>query len=182
MEGWTEAPDRLGVVVAARCWRWSVGSGGPRLVSITRAVRWPARARLEAVCSDPDAWTLWRGRGRPPAGHPSPHPDCSCGIWGLAHAGTLLAQHRSVAYAYGTVALWGPVLCGPYGWRARYAYPQALVRVGPISDADAAWGRGVPRPRLAPPPLEELARAYGVPLVDSWPALTPPAVPAEGAG
>ncbi len=167
MDAWTEAPDHVGVVLAARAWRARRGPGGPELVSVTRDVPWPHRHRLEARCVQPQMW-FFGARTVPPT-HEAPQLGCQCGIWGLCHGGTVVAEHRSPAYVFGVVALWGPVLAGPYGWRGRYAYPQALVRVGPppppLDPRGRRWG--------PPPPLEELAAAYGVSVLDDWPTLTP---------
>ncbi|HXF71494.1 MAG TPA: hypothetical protein VNO79_02660 [Actinomycetota bacterium] len=181
---WSEVPDRVGVVLACRAWRWrppSEAPGGP-LRSIAKGTDWPALRRLEAACIEPlQPWTAWGGVGvrRPVSPHQAPHIDCECGIWGLGSPEILLHQHPSQDYVYGTVALWGAVVVGQRGWRAQYAYPQALVRAA-LPEPATVWLRalrGAELSRVGPPPLEELAATYGVPVVDDWPRLTPTPTP-----
>jgi len=62
---------------------------------------------------------------------------------------------------YGYVALWGRVRTAFEGdlreWRGQFAYPQAFV-ADPLSYGGRPWRRV----------LEQLARAYGVPLLEDW--------------
>lgn len=170
MHGWAQAPDRVGVVLAARAWKVSRGPSGPRLCSLTRPVEWPVRERLEASCIEPDHYWYSHTLGyRIPHGHDVPDARCSCGIWGLADGGAVVAQQRSPTCVYGVVALWGPLLVGPYGWRARFGYPQALLLRAPRPVA--SWSSLRAR-SYGPRPLEELAEVYGVPLLDDWPELS----------
>lgn len=57
--------------------------------------------------------------------HEVPDPSCSCGIYA---ASTLLPVWPYVddAVVVGRVALWGRVVEHAQGWRAQFAYPQAL--------------------------------------------------------
>lgn len=177
--GWTEVPDRVGVVVACRAWRWippRQAPGGP-LRSVAKGTAWPALRRLEAECIEPQVWT-WGGAGirRPPPSHPAPHVDCNCGIWGLCSPVELLRQHASPAYVYGAVALWGAVVGGEQGWRGQFAYPQALVAVE-MAPRGVGWARARGASYAVEPPsasvLAELAAAYRVPVLEEWPPLTP---------
>ena len=126
---------------AVLAWRlWHVRRQGDeyRLESFTRHhVSWPARRRLEAMCSV-------HGRSAPQAGH-------ECGIYAFRTrelAEELLRRYTGVTQCYGhlhgepppprkrrpialgSVSLWGRVLARDKGFRAQYAYPYELFVVG----------------------------------------------------
>lgn len=172
---WVEVPDHVGVIVACRAWRWRLPGEAP-LRAIAKGAGWPPLRRLEASCLEPRPWGAMGRLRRPPPTHPAPHVDCECGIWGLASPEALLREHAAREYVYGVVALWGAVVVGQRGWRAQYAYPQALVRVEvPVPESRAVWlqARAATIEPAGPPPLEELAAVYRVPVLENWPALTP---------
>lgn len=177
-------PDRVGYVLAARAWQvgWhpyppgverltgQPGSGQARLWAATRNVVWPPGVKLRAECRPSQWWYTTH--------HTTstiPDPRCECGIYGAADpAGAIRWCGRRADVVLGVVALWGTVLSGPQGWRAEYAYPWALVTSGPPDLATAPWWQEW-RARTDPL-VHDLARTYGVPVLEEWPELTPPSV------
>ncbi|HEY8201863.1 MAG TPA: hypothetical protein VII47_10960 [Actinomycetota bacterium] len=136
------------------------GPGGEKpswLTSITRFSTWPARKPARARCA--------YAALHEPDGSGIPHASCSCGVYAVSdldvlkevadpmegtqdHAGGV----RTVVV--GTVAIWGRIVPGEWGWRGEQAYPNELwvVRDTVRADEDA---------------LELAARlhtAYGVPV------------------
>lgn len=57
-----------------------------------------------------------------PAAIEPPIKDCKCGIY----AANNIAEAEKYGDIIGRVALWGTVVVSETGWRAQYAYPQAL--------------------------------------------------------
>jgi hypothetical protein len=117
-------------IVGWRAWVVDVANPiQPQLVSLTRAIVWPARTELVAVCE---------------GGHVLHHnhenvidPRCSCGIYGARTLVDLHALGFGIPPRYlddepeqplvvGTVALWGRVIEGPRGYRGQRAYPREL--------------------------------------------------------
>jgi len=117
-------------VEPVRGWRaWVIGTcgeqrTGPVPAFALRAVSWPqepwpARRPTIASCR---------------RGHAAPDPACQCGL----HAFREAAEVRTVfipdilfapATVVGPVAGWGTVALHERGWRAQYAYPEALALV-----------------------------------------------------
>jgi hypothetical protein len=128
------APDIAGTITGWRCWGLAKTDSGLLLASAGGTI-WPARASLEAECDRHD--------------HDPPGAKCTCGIYALAKGeGFPYYAYDGKTYAvYGEVALWGEVVHGTRGYRARYAYPKTLFL------AHKDW-------RFAAP----LRASYGVPV------------------
>lgn len=107
-------PDIAGALVGWRCWGLAKTTGGIQLVSRGGTI-WPTERALEASCEN--------GKN-----HPPPGAKCTCGIYALTEQeGLPYYAYDGPAYAvFGEVSLWGEVVRGTKGYRARYAYPKAL--------------------------------------------------------
>jgi hypothetical protein len=123
----SRVPD---AVEPIRGWRaWVVGTlgeqgNGPLPALVLRAVAWPQDpwpARRPAVASCH-------------LGHAAPDPGCQCGL----HAFREATEVRTVflpdmlfapATVVGPVGGWGTLAMHERGWRAQYAYPEALALV-----------------------------------------------------
>jgi hypothetical protein len=113
----------------------------------------PAQTFLAAVAK---RGSLWRHRERATAecrayssGHAAPHPECTCGIWGMktrddaiAALSVYLVNHRHLPhYAIGRIHLWGVIVECESGYRAQYAYPAELFAAGErVPSLEAAYG------------------------------------------
>lgn len=173
----SEIPDSIEPVIAARAWRVTPRIGGVRgLRSTGQREAWPMRDVMQARCLKGNSmWTaIWfpiAGETTPsrPEGNKhgaAPDPYCECGIWGLSDVGYLLGwDFGDHPLIHGVVQMWGHIVAGSHGWRAEYARPVAVVR----------------RSRKRVRPVEaETAAAYGLQLVDEWPALSPSIRASEG--
>jgi len=100
----------------------------------------------------------WDGDGGSGAGE---EELCPSPFRGSAH----LAARGIPAQVHGYVALWGRVRTTFEGdlreWRGQFAYPQAFV----VEEGGPRGGLSLPAWRRV---LEQLARMYGVPLLDDW--------------
>ena len=125
-------------ILAWRLWHVRSHEHEYRLESFTwHHVSWPARGRLEALCS-------MHGEAAPVQGH-------ECGIYAfrtrelaedLLRRYTGVRQHYGRSYqelpplrqgspiALGTVSLWGRIVARERGFRAQYAYPYELFLIG----------------------------------------------------
>lgn len=106
-------PDIAGTITGRRCWGLAKTESGLLLVSYGGTI-WPAREPLEAECDRHD--------------HDPPGAKCTCGIYALAEdEGFPYYGYDWKSYAvYGEVSLWGEIIRGTKGYRARYAYPKTL--------------------------------------------------------
>lgn len=156
-------PDHVGYVTAARAWRVGGRPGSARLLSLWRPVAWP-HERLSASCL-----RYGRAVGTWLSHHSAPAGSCNCGIWGLADPERLVEQvvervpNDGGVTVCGTVALWGRVVVGAYGWRAEHAYPLGLV----VPEDDVSEM------------VETLAQAYGIRVLHDWPELSSVEAPAS---
>ena len=180
-----DAPDVAGPVIGQRLWRldarWRhVGRYGHGRQNASFGslqpmnwpyipYAWPGRESLDAICH----------AETPPIQHAVPAPDCRCGVYAFK---TIAQVEESLLYlladdfkAYatrkpyggrsetwlvaGSVALWGHVIEGTYGYRAEYAYPRMLWLLPP-----AVFGREdlVSALELLPDLLHALRSRYGV--------------------
>jgi hypothetical protein len=125
---------------------------------------------LKPVAGRGRAWPAgkpMRSRCRHSRLHPSPDPDCSCGLHGT-HGLDILRKTRTPG-VLGRVALWGTVIEHELGFRASLGYPQRLRLVcqfcfqvwGAEHAQPAVVGR-FPHGELVPlcRPHLELARRY----------------------
>lgn len=157
------APDYMEPLVAWRVWSIHPAEGEARLRSLvhTDCLWEPGRAR-GADCQA----TLSGGLSRP---HRAPHPDCVCGIHAFTDRGAAIAALGDTgddpdgALVVGRVRVWGRVVVCEHGYRAEWAYPDALWV--PFVDGDRHAGWRADRTCLA------LGR-YGVPVralpTDRW--------------
>ena len=128
------APDEIEPVVGWRAWRVVRQAGGLRLLSAVYDELWPVGEELVAAC-------------RKARGHAAPAARCTCGVY-AAREVIEAAKHRVgrndgrvVGRVVGEVALWGPGVEGPHGWRAGCAYPVRLwVRDEELVAGLAAYG------------------------------------------
>jgi hypothetical protein len=113
----------------------------------------PAQTFLAAVAK---RGSLWRHRERATAecrthssGHAAPHPECTCGIWGMktredaiSALSIYVVNHRHLPhYAIGRVNLWGVIVECESGYRAQYAYPAELFAAAErVSLLEGAYG------------------------------------------
>lgn len=116
----TTAPDYLEPVSGWRCWVVDVTGPSARLRSIGHEA-WPVGQPLAAACRVPETLLA----------HPAPGPGCDCGIHAARRAADAacyveLPSWSAAVMAIGLVGLWGRVIEGRGGWRARFAYPQRL--------------------------------------------------------
>jgi hypothetical protein len=172
-------------IVAQRLWVVELINGVPRLGSVAKPTAWAPREAFTASC--------WRSEtlSDVPYEHESPWPGagCNCGIWGLRERDpALLAMWATavfspivgplhVAWALGTVKLWGRVVECARGWRAQYAYPRTLELIDPIVAAALVHDHV----QAFPATLDELnamaaelARDYLVPVTLMRPLPNPP--------
>jgi hypothetical protein len=163
-------PDGIEPIVGWRYWGCdtlnSPGGEACWLTSITRFSTWPARKPTRARCS----YAALHEAG----GSGIPHASCSCGVYAVSDLdmlkevadpteGTLdQVGHAGGdrAVVVGTVAIWGRIVPGEWGWRGEQAYPRELWVVGetvrmddpsklaarlqaayqvPVGVCDAAW-------------------------------------------
>jgi hypothetical protein len=115
------APDLAETVVGFRAWRIV----GDQLLSPFIPCTWDGPV-MHARC-----WPAYKrillGEGWVHDAHPSPHPDCQCGVY---------AYHRPGAQAYygewlwveGVVSVWGRLEAHRDGLRAEHARIEALSR------------------------------------------------------
>lgn len=137
-------PDGIEPIVGWRYWGSEALPGGTCwLTSITRFSTWPARVPTRARRSYA---ALHEADG---AG--VPHPACSCGVYAVSDLDMLkevadpiegrdqLADGNQ-AVVVGTVAVWGRIVPGEWGWRGQQAYPRQLwaVRETAPSEEDAS--------------------------------------------
>ena len=90
------------------------------------AGEWFPRRPYRAACAkEGTAASMLQGQ------HPSPVPECSCGIYASSSLRTLVTSTPAMpaVSAVGTVALWGRVIEHERGWRAEFAYPDRLTLV-----------------------------------------------------
>lgn len=133
---------------------WALGRDGLLRSSasgFTHGIRsvWRPRERFNARC-------LSLRPCEPPA---VPGAGHTCGIYAVSHLGTARAWARSLGIrplVIGEVWGWGRVVQTERGWRARHAYPAALVEV---------IGGRLPGRRAGPPALAALGAAYGIPVL-----------------
>ncbi len=147
-----DAPDVAGPVIGVRLWRLDArrhlsrryGRGGPNdRFGELQPMNWP---RI------PTGWPGWQplhavcNAEKPESRHYAPGVDCRCGIYAFK---TVAQVEESLLYtiaddfwqyatrksysvrkeiwlAAGTVAHWGRIVEGTHGYRAEYAYPDAL--------------------------------------------------------
>lgn len=147
-------PDGIEPIVGWRYWGLDAGW----LTSINRFSTWAARRTNTARCSYASL-------------HDDvvPHERCSCGVYAVRDLDVLKqvadpvegAPGHGRAVVVGTVAIWGRIVPGEWGWRGQHAYPRELWLVGdtvpggddplgiaaalegsyevPVSMCDAAW-------------------------------------------
>jgi hypothetical protein len=137
------APDLAAPVVAFRSWRLA----GDLLVSPFIPCRWDGRL-VHATCYDANRG-LTRGVGWLDRPHPSPHPDCQCGIYAY-HTPGPRSWFGEAYWCEGVVSAWGRIVVHGDGFRAEHArvealaVPDGLPRRGPDQVRGAAAALGVP--------------------------------------
>jgi hypothetical protein len=151
-------PDGIEPIVGWRYWGCeAVGDDLCWLTSITRFSTWPVRAPTRARCSYAALHEA--------DGSAIPHPSCTCGVYAVSDLDVLKEvadptegrrDHMAGGagtVVVGTVAIWGRIVPGEWGWRGEQAYPRQLwvVRETAPSDDEAS--------ALA----ARLHAAYGVP-------------------
>jgi hypothetical protein len=128
---------------------------------------------LEAIAIDFRVTTTWpplrawRAECAQARDHDAPDPACVCGwhacrtLDDAVEACARILHARDVQarrVAFGPVALWGRVIEHERGWRAQYAYPQALYVGAPELVSPLAKAYRVPVEHAASPALPERAR------------------------
>ena len=164
------APDGIEPVVGWRYW----GADAGWLTSINRFSTWVARQTTTARCSY-----------APMHDDVVPHERCSCGVYAVRDLDVLKqvadptegTPEHGRAVVVGTVAMWGRIVPGEWGWRGQHAYPKELwlvadtVAVGddplgvaaalegayqvPVSLCDATWA--MPRDERPPEDADHAA-------------------------
>lgn len=123
---------------------------------------WPQGGPLQATCKANTNRGADPTEEEPP--HDAPQLDCGCGIY----ATRTLHHLRTAGYGdpqlFGLIALWGRVIEHDDGYRARYAYPLALLVN--LRDTSLDWGEWRPADwRDATADLcRSIARQYRVPV------------------
>ena len=149
-------PDGIEPIVGWRYWGCeALGTETCWLTSITRFSTWQVRRPTLARCSYAPVHEA--------GGSGVPDPSCTCGVYAVSDLDVLKQvadptpdqDHAggSRAVVVGTVAIWGRIVPGEWGWRGEQAYPRQLwvVRETASSTEEASV--------LA----ASLQRAYGVP-------------------
>jgi hypothetical protein len=140
-------PDGIDPVVGWRYWGCDTlsepdGPGGAAgenacwLTSISRFSTWPARTPTRARCS----WSALHEAD----GSGIPHASCSCGVYAVSDLDVLKEVADPTdgtpgggrAVVVGTVAIWGRIIPGEWGWRGEQAYPRELWVVRETVPAD----------------------------------------------
>lgn len=122
----TDAPLVAGPVLAWRAWALGGRRRSLRLLPVAGSRRpWPPRRPVKALCSKAHL-------------HRVPDVTCTCGVHATREI-DLLRETRGPAVV-GTVALWGTLVEHELGYRARFAYPQAVT---PVCSA-CFWRPGTP--------------------------------------
>jgi hypothetical protein len=112
----------------------------PTDTSTEALTAWRAWAYTDAglrALTGRDVWPGEPQRARCAHEHDAPAPACHCGWYGAKRLATGLSWTRAYwdvrkghTAVVGRVALWGRVMEHEHGYRAEYAYPQALYVVG----------------------------------------------------
>jgi hypothetical protein len=149
-------PDGIEPVVGWRYWGCEAsGTGEWWLSSINRFNTWAVRRATVARCTY-----------APFHGGEIPHESCTCGVYAVRDLEVLKqvadpfesapesekAPARTVVV--GTVAVWGRIVPGEWGWRGRQAYPRELWVVAGTGPEDVS----------AEAVASRLAEAYRVPV------------------
>ena len=111
-------PDGIEPVTGWRYW----GCDSGWLTSIIRFSTWPAGHAVRARCSHAELH-----------GGLIPHEDCTCGIYavgGLDVLKRVAEVEEGATVVVGTVAVWGRIVPGEWGWRGEFGYPSRLWVVG----------------------------------------------------
>lgn len=123
-------PDGIEPIVGWRYWGCeAVGDEFAWLTSITRFSTWPHRRPAQARCS----YAALHEAG----GSGVPHASCSCGVYAVSDLDVLkeVADPTEGRHGHaggnptvvvGTVAIWGRIVPGEWGWRGEQAYPKEL--------------------------------------------------------
>jgi hypothetical protein len=121
--------------------------------------RWPVAGRERINLSDGELQDQLRSLLSEALRHAPPEADCTCGIYALDD---LAACPPGVVA--GTVSLWGKVVRGSAGARARYGYPAALYVPDRLLDDDGLATYRVPLRALDGPggPYSEGGAAAGI--------------------
>jgi hypothetical protein len=129
------APDLFTPVVAYRAWRVV----GDRLLSPNLPVRWDGRV-MHAACL-PVQRRIMRGfAGWVAEQHPSPHPDCQCGIYAYHRPG-VRNWYGEFDWIEGIVTVWGRIEAHADGLRAEHARIEALLHRDELPAADRIAAR-----------------------------------------
>ena len=154
------APDAIEPTTGWRAWDVLQADGTLRLASLESHNVWVPGKPVQAACPTHVS-----------TGHLAPVVGCSCGLHALrdpwAAAGYFARSARPrvpiVHRVIGQVSLWGLVVEGTRGWRARHAYPARIVVPDP---GPGAWAllTGFPRSRIPTAELLAGLASYGVPL------------------
>lgn len=132
-----------------------------QLQSVVSETLWPPRDKLQALCEGRLAArrSSHHRKRNPTTAAVSPDQECSCGIYAYHQIRPMLRQAREQYFwrggavlVGGAVLCWGRVVIHPEGIRAQFARPIALCKE-PVTD----WAEAE---------LIEVARVYGVPLMD----------------
>ena len=117
-------PDGIEPIVGWRYWGCETPGGETAwLTSINRFSTWPAGRATKARCSY-----------APIHGPEVPHESCTCGVYAVSDLETLKevadpiegAAGEGRRVVVGTVAIWGRIVPGEWGWRGEHAYPTQL--------------------------------------------------------
>lgn len=152
---------------------------------------WPHKQRYEASCVDapPLRWQLRDNRYPievdfshhasfvPAPPYPAPEgkywwfgpylhngeidETCSCGIYAVKTP-KLTQSYVDSNRVLVKVALWGKVITASYGYRAEFAYPQAIFARKDNPHNEKIWDS-----------IEKAAANYGIPIVENGPLLLP---------
>lgn len=130
------APDLITPVVAYRAWKVV----GDRLRSPLMPVRWEGRT-MHAECH-PVQRRIMRGAQDDWVGdaHPSPHPDCQCGIYAYHEPGRR-NWFGEFDWVEGIVTVWGRLEVHHDGLRAEHARIEALIRRAELPTAERIAAR-----------------------------------------
>lgn len=188
-------PDGIEPIRAYRGWKVEEWRGMVRLKSFTQDVDWPVDGPVTATCRADRSWMpilhmmrAWQTvtttnttntgevvavtdpEDDPLLHRKAPSPQCVCGVWGVADPWKIKPydhEWASEKAIVGVVELWGKVIVGTSGWRAEYARPVEIVSAPKFSHRTRRTRRKVAT-------LEDrVADAYGIPILDYWPEITP---------
>jgi hypothetical protein len=130
-------PDYVEPLVGWRVWQVVLTPRGERLGSVVYPSLWMPGVRLASSCLR--ARAPWR------RSHDVPSRSCSCGIYATRDPGPAAEYFRrspnksGAIRVIGRVRLWGRVVEAAGGWRAAFAYPDALVLPHGSNDRFDPW-------------------------------------------